>query len=538
MSTEGRPTNSQGTSRQSPPRAALSLFSGAFVAVLVLVGFGACGPKQLPPLGEVLVVVDTDAVVPALVSRLRVDAYTSSGVWYDSRDFGLEEPAQWPASFGVYSPTAGQGGAVTLRLRGYADGKIRDYRGERYQARPQGGPPSQIVETPSPPPGEAPRLIGSDGSDKTPATEPEPLLAIDALIQLTIPSDVVKLASVVLRGACFGTMANLLALETCVDTENVLVSVPSPALGTDLTLPTRSLEGHFGAPVACKATPRPNGVAPDGTPLYDEEVCVDGGTFVFGRYPNDFPERIAIVEPFLMDKYEVTVAAFRQALLHGLPSTDTPPENASPIPSTADYEAQAGLPFCTYSATPMGREDFPVSCLVWSAAQAFCQFEGGDLPSEVQWEWVVAAAGRTNKTVFPWGGPDEESFPCSHGDFGRGYVANETPGPCLAVGLGPAPVKGGDHPGGDRSVGFGLVDLGYNMMEWQKDEFQPLDSRCWMDQPLHATACSDPANVSHTVRGGSWHSEAFQAGYPGRSAAPSDASSTEAGFRCVRKAVP
>jgi formylglycine-generating enzyme required for sulfatase activity len=467
-----------------------------------------------------------------------VDAFTPGGVWYDSRDFGLEEPAQWPASFGVYSPIAGQGGAVTLRLRAYADGNVRDYRGERYQARPQGGPPSEIVLLPPPPMGDAPRLLASDGNDITPATEPEPLLAIDAIVQLTIPSDVVKLASVVLRGACFGTMANLLAGETCVDAENVLVPAPSPALSTDLTVPTRSLEGQFGAPVPCLATPRPNGVASDGTPLYDEEVCIGGGTFVFGRYPDDYPERIVIVEPFLMDKYEVTVAAYRQALLDGLPSTNTPPVNDSPIPDTADWESQAGLPFCTYSTTPMGREDFPVSCLLWASAEAFCQFEGGDLPSEVQWEWVVAAAGRPNKTAFPWGGPDAESFPCSRGDFGRGYIASQVAGPCIAVGLGPASVVDADHAGGDRSVGFGVVDLGYNMMEWQKDEFDPLDSRCWMEQPLHATACNDPANLVHSVRGGSWSSEPFEGAFPGRTGAPSVASSTEAGFRCVRKAVP
>ena len=303
-------------------------------------------PKRAsPPSARFSSIVDTDATVPALVNRLRVDAFTSSGVWYDSRDFRLEEPSQWPASFGVYSPVAGQGGAVTLRLRGYADGNVRDYRGERYQARPEGGPPSEIVETPPPPAGEAPRLLGENGSDITPATEPEPLLAIDAIIELEVPADVVKLASVVLRGACFGTMANLLDLETCVDTENVLVPAPSLTLGSDLTLPTHSMQGKFGAPVPCKAAPRPNGVAPDGTPLYDEEVCVGGGTFVFGRYPNNFPERIVVIEPFLMDKYEVTVAAFREALLHGLAPTNTPPENESPIPGTADWESQAGLAF-------------------------------------------------------------------------------------------------------------------------------------------------------------------------------------------------
>jgi formylglycine-generating enzyme len=502
----------------------------------------ACGDsgstKELPPLGEVLVIVDTDAAVPALVNRLRIDAFSADGTWYASNDFLLEEPSQWPTSFGVYSGNPDQGGTVTLRLRAYADGNVRDYLGERYQARPVGGPPSQIVPPPSPPPGEAPRLLAPDGSDITPMTEPQPLLAIDYLVVIPVSRDVVQSANVVLRGSCFGTMADLLTRETCVDVENVIVPVTSAPLGKDLTLPTKSLEGSFGMEVPCTATPRGAHLGADGNPLYDEEVCVGGGTFVFGSYPGLSPERIVTVPPFLMDKYEVSVARWRDAMTRGLPPSETPLTNDAPLPTMASYVTQADMPFCTYSDTPEGRESFPVNCIDWGDARAFCQFEGGDLPSEVQWEWVAAQAGRIEKTAYPWGGPDLESFPCSRGVFGRGYLNTCTPGACLSTGLGPASVADADHVDGDRSVGFDVVDLGGNVNELLLDSYDDLDSRCWLEQPILATSCQDPTNVFYSIRGGDWIHNADSAVYDARSDIPFDAIDTGAGLRCVRKATP
>ena len=62
----------------------------------------SCGPRALPPLGEVLVVVDTDLPVPRVASGLRVDTYgATDGVWLDSRDVARRDPRDWPASFSV-----------------------------------------------------------------------------------------------------------------------------------------------------------------------------------------------------------------------------------------------------------------------------------------------------------------------------------------------------------------------------------------------------------------------------------------------------
>jgi formylglycine-generating enzyme required for sulfatase activity len=430
---------------------------------------------------------------------------------------------------------------VTLRLRGYADGDVRDYVGERYQPRPTGGAPSEIVSSPSPPPGNAPRLIDASGSDITPTTEPEPLLAIDRLVRVDVLPNEVKSTSVVLRGACFGTMADLAMSRTCVDTENVRIPVAPAPLSTNGPLPTVSLQGGFGGTIPCTATPRGAHVAADGTPLYDEEVCVAGGTYVFGSYPNLTPQRIVTVAPFLMNKYEVSVGRFRDAVSRGLTWATTPVANDTPLPTKASqtsFVGQADMNVCTYSDLAMGREAYPLSCISWDDARAFCAFEGADLPSEIQFEWVVAAAGRPFKTLYPWGGPPLDTIPCQRGDFARGWADLETLGQCASSGFGPAPVDQADHAGGDVSVGFGIVDLGYDLGELMLDTYDELDTRCWLEQPIAASSCEDPESRGRSTRGGSWVNDSASADYALRGSTPPKDIGVDIGLRCVRKPTP
>ena len=325
-------------------------------------------------------------------------------------------------------------------------------------------------------------------------------------------------------------MANLAGRTTCIDTENERAAPAAAVLDPDLSVPTRSRQGAFG-PAPCTATPRPASTASDGTPLYDEEVCVPGGAFVFGTQTlpdvgtgTAVPQRIALIPPLRIDRYEVTVARWRDALVRGF----VPPPQAFPLPQAndasfpddpqpSDIQSPA---FCTYTTKPMGRETYPVTCIDWELARSFCQFEGGDLPTESQWEYVASMAGRAFKTAFPWGGPDDADPVCGQSVFGRGFDETLDPedrGACTSGGFGPLPedatlyaaghVPAGVTGNGDSSLGLGIANLGGSTTEYVLDTAYSLGSNCWMSQPLELPVCVDPADQqdqNKSLRGAGW----------------------------------
>jgi formylglycine-generating enzyme required for sulfatase activity len=186
---------------------------------------------------------------------------------------------------------------------------------------------------------------------------------------------------------------------------------------------------------------------------------------------------------------------------------------------------------CTYSATPLGREAYPVNCVSWSQARAFCQAEGGDLPFEVEWEYATAQYGRTYKTPYPWGGNETTVPTCSQAVFGRAFDASsDDPLPCLVDGVGPLPVNRTDI---DVSIALGIDKLAGNVTEWVRDSVDSLGSNCWMEQPLHMPTCKDPSQPN-SCRGGSWSNAQYNLYYGVRSGASNDGPNTGIGLRCVR----
>jgi len=480
----------------------------------------ACGGTRDESAGEVLVVVDTDMPVPAFVSRLRVDLYGEDGTWYASHDVVRARPSDWPTSFGVSADYAEH--VALVRLRAYAEGRVRDYRGERFAPRPSGGDPLAIV--PLPPATDQPRLL-SGGDDVTPPSEPEPLVAIDRLLRVRVRPQERSSLRVVLRGACVGTMADVAHAMTCIDREDVRVAASEEAGDASPT-------GIFGTPEKCTATPRP------ASPIRDEEVCVDGATFLLGTNDwvfyevEDRPERIATLEPFLIDKWEVTVARWRAAVAAGFTSPDaTPTANEGPL--ATDPTVITDPTTCTWSTTPRGREDYALACVSYAAARAFCKYFGGDLPLESQWEYVAAVAGRPYRTRFVWGGDDDATPTCDDAVRGRGEtVQGEL---CRLIGFGPLPVDARETR--DRSLGLGLIGLAGGLAERVRDTVTRLDATCWLASGIHDPGCVVEGTAHHAVRGASWHDNLLPLRTSARRSdenrGQTDATS-DVGLRCVR----
>jgi formylglycine-generating enzyme required for sulfatase activity len=484
------------------------------------------------------VVVDTDLAVPKMVARLRVDFFTPSGTWYATRDLALPRKVDWPVSFAV-ALDEGQGPAdVVIRLRAYPEGKVRDYLGERHETRPEtcdsaacaGNNPAACCPLVIPPP-----VASTSGpllreASRTPVSEPLPALTVDRLVVVHVEPGIVGKAVVVLHAGCIGTMSDVhdfANLATCVDQENETVPPTKPSIEANLTLPS-TLVGTFEQPFAagCAAKPRPGSMSGN-VPLHDEDACVPGGIFVLGGIDSSdgsenssLPERAAIIRSFLMDRYEVTVGRYRKALADGY------------IP----YEKlQTGFPACTWSDMPSGREEEPLDCITVENARAFCKAQGGDLPTEAQWEYAATSAGRSAKTHFPWGNGDGSYPSCDDVVYGRalGFACGSKPSHA-------ANVFESDHAGGDvtRDEGGHIVDLGGNVAEYVSDSFAQYASNCWLAAPLLEPSCTAVGDVAAT-RGAQYG----RVGYYNllstlRSTAPRSSYAAETGFRCVRPGNP
>ncbi len=157
------------------------------------------------------------------------------------------------------------------------------------------------------------------------------------------------------------------------------------------------------------------------------------------------------VEPFCMDRTEVTVDAYASCVQLGACSgTDLECGNAA-----------------TWGKKGFG--SYPVNCVTWDEAENFCREHGKRLPSEEEWEW--AARGGARATTYPWGEEPPANRVCWDGE-GNEKGAGERKGTC--------PVA--SNPRGKSADG--IQDLAGNVREWTStahDRFRVLRGGSWGD---------------------------------------------------------
>jgi len=164
-------------------------------------------------------------------------------------------------------------------------------------------------------------------------------------------------------------------------------------------------------------------------------------------------------------------------------------------------------------------EDHPVVHISWYDAQAFAQWAGGRLPSEMEWEH--AARGGLDDPRFPWGDtePTDEAPLCNiwQGEF---PTLNT-----LADGYyGTSPV------GAFAPNGFGIHDMAGNVWEWTADAFRVRSvSRVAKQRNQHARD-----NSEKVTKGGSFlchKSYCYRYRIAARSALTPDSGASNVGFR-------
>lgn len=364
-----------------------------------------------------------------------------------------------------------------------------------------------------------PRLV--DGArDATPPEEPREEVSSETFALVDVVPGRTLTATIVASTACVGKPAAVLAkdeqrldlgsLLSCVDGA---MQPPPSARPSTPGGPTRA--GAGSAPSPCEPT------AP-------ERACVEGGMYVMGSelfggtgVAASAPLRIARIATFYVDRDEYGVAEYRAARAEGytprfapyLGTTEGPLDPASGRP----------LNVCTYSATPLGREDYPLNCVTWPVARALCQRRGGDLPTEAMWEYMARKAGRSRVTLYPWG---DDPPDCARTVFER-----SPEGACAKK-----PTDAGPQPraanAGDVNP-LGIRGLGGNVGEWCRDTFASYEDPCWTLAPLDDPWCDREFAPMRAARGGHWAEPESLIPAAIRDATGAMTRAPTMGFRCV-----
>ena len=224
-------------------------------------------------------------------------------------------------------------------------------------------------------------------------------------------------------------------------------------------------------------------------------VHVPSGEFLMGSTAaegkdEEWPQHVVYLDGFWIDRTEVTNRQFEMFVTATGYRTDAENEGRSEIwvEERSPYARTVNGADWRHPEGPDGSldgcEECPVVQVSWNDAQAYCQWAGGRLPTEAEWE--KAACGVDGRR-YPWG---NEKPSCQY------IVMQDSSGVSCGRGRKPWPV--GSKPEGASP--YGALDMLGNVWEKVADIY---DDSYYAHSPASNPHGPDAGNLSQS-RGGSW----------------------------------
>ncbi len=224
-----------------------------------------------------------------------------------------------------------------------------------------------------------------------------------------------------------------------------------------------------------------------------EYIQIPAGTFVLSHDTARYYKGIKLsANAFALKKTPVTVAEFQKCVAAGKCSN----KNFDIHDPDKPYDGRQ----CNYNRGAVWN-NHPMNCVDWYGAKDYCEWIGGRMLTEEEWEYAATHNGKTHlNAAYPWG----DSAPdASKANYGQSTASGST----SAVGK--------YSPAGDSPLG--LVDMSGNVWEWTSE--------------LKA----EKGNSYCTVKGGSWAGDVdyLRVTYNGYATPPTNRNGF-IGFRCAK----
>jgi serine/threonine protein kinase len=177
------------------------------------------------------------------------------------------------------------------------------------------------------------------------------------------------------------------------------------------------------------------------------------------------PPHSVSLDAYWIDSTEVSIAAYASCISAG--ACEPPISNSSNTRSSYFGNSQFA--------------DYPVINVSWFQAKAYCEWAGGRLPTEAEWE---KAARGTDGRIYPWG----NSLPtCSLANFGDPkYCTGDTrPVKSFTAGISP----------------YGLLNMSGNVTEWVNDWY----GETYFSLLPQINPTGPDTGEYRILRGGSWY---------------------------------